>query len=307
MRRHIVAVRPPRILSTSVGTHTQAFGPAEWALFSSLALIWGASFLFMDMGLDAFHPGLVTWLRVSLGAAVLWLVPRARRTVEREDWPRLVTLSVTWVALPFTLFPIAQQWVNSAVAGMLNGGLPIFAATIGALMLRRIPRGAQLLGLLVGLAGVVAIGLPSVGKGEAQALGVGLIVLATVCYGLAVNISVPMLQRYGSAPVMARMLGLTALWTAPFGIVGLSRSTFLWSSLLAVVALGVLGTGLAYALVGSLARRVGATRSSFITYVIPVVALFLGVAFRGDQVSGLAVAGVALVLGGALLASLREE
>jgi drug/metabolite transporter (DMT)-like permease len=85
-----------------------------------------------------------------------------------------------------------------------------------------------------------------------------------------------------------------------------SASTFLWSSLLAVTALGVLGTGLAYALVGSLTRRVGATRSSFITYVVPVVALALGMAFRGDQVTGLAVAGVVLVFGGALLASRRE-
>ncbi len=298
--------RTPRILSTAIGTHTQAFGLAEWALFLSVGLIWGASFLFMDVGLDAFHPGLVTWSRVALGAMVLWLVPRARRPVEREDWPRLITLSVTWVALPFTLFPIAQQWINSAVAGMLNGGLPIFAATIAALMLRRLPRGAQLLGLAVGFAGVVAIGLPSMGKGEAQALGVALVVLATMCYGLAVNIAVPLLQRYGSLPVMARMLALSTLWTAPFGALGLSRSTFLWTSTLAVAVLGVMGTGLAYALAGSLARRVGATRSSFITYVIPVVALVLGVVFRGDQVTALAVSGVVLVLGGAVLASRRE-
>jgi drug/metabolite transporter (DMT)-like permease len=306
LRDSTFAARPPRILSTSAGTHTQAFGSAEWALFSSLSLIWGASFLFMDMGLDAFHPGLVTWLRVSLGAAVLWLVPRARGPIEREDWPRLVTLSVAWVALPFTLFPIAQQWISSAVAGMLNGGLPIFAATIGALMLRRIPRGGQLPGLLVGLVGVVPIALPSVGKGDAQALGVALVLLATACYGLAVNISVPLLQRYGSAPVMARMLALAVLWTAPFGIGALSESIFLWSSFLAVTALGVVGTGLAYALAGSLARRVGATRSSFITYVVPVVALVLGVVFRGDEVTGLAVAGVVLVIGGAILASRRE-
>jgi drug/metabolite transporter (DMT)-like permease len=114
-------VRAPRILSTSAGTNTQAFSPLDWALFSSLSLIWGASFLFMDIGLDAFHPGLVTWLRVCLGAAILWLVPRARRPLGRGDWPRLVALSVVWVGIPFTLFPVAQQWINSAVAGMLNG------------------------------------------------------------------------------------------------------------------------------------------------------------------------------------------
>lgn len=301
-----LALRSPRILSTAAGTNAQAFSPADWGLFWTVSLIWGGSFLFMDVALDAFRPGLITWLRVGLGAAIIWLVPRARRPVEREDWPRLLTLSVVWVGIPFTLFPIAQQWISSAVAGMLNGAMPIFAASVAALLLKRMPRGAQLGGLLIGLTGVLAIGLPSVGTGDAQALGVTLVLLATLCYGVAVNIAVPLLQRYGSLPVMARMLGLAVLWTAPLGVAGAVGSAFSWSALVAVAAVGSLGTGLAFVLVGTLAGRVGSTRSSFITYVIPVVALTLGVSFRGDRVSSVAVFGVALVIGGALLASRRE-
>ena len=301
-----LAARRPRILSTSMGTNLQAFGPREWTLFWAIGLIWGASFLLVDVGLETFHPGLVTWLRVSLGAAILWVFPRARRPVEREDWPRLLVLSVAWVALPFSLFPIAQQWISSALAGMLNGAVPIFAAGIGALMLQRMPRGAQRAGLLVGLAGVVAMGLPSMGEGESEALGVVLVVLATLCYGVSINIAVPIQQKYGSLPVMARMLGLAAVWTAPLGIVGLGTSTFAWNALIAVAVLGLVGTGLAFVLAGTMAGRVGSTRSSFITYVIPVVALALGVGFRGDRVSGVAVVGVALVIGGAVLASRRE-
>lgn len=301
-----VAARSSRILSTSAGTNTQSFSPGDWGLFWALGLIWGASFLFMDIGLDAFHPGLVTWLRVVLGASMLWLVPRARRPIEREDWPRLLVLSVVWVGIPFTLFPIAQQWISSALAGMLNGAMPIFAASIAALMLKRAPRGAQLGGLLVGLTGVVAIGLPSVGAGDAQALGVALVLLATLCYGVAINIAIPIQQRYGSLPVMARMLSLAAVWTAPLGISGALASGFAWHSLLAVAAVGFLGTGIAFVIAGTLGGRVGSTRSSFITYVIPVVALALGVAFRGDEVSRVSILGVALVIGGALLASRRE-
>jgi hypothetical protein len=97
------------ILTSAAGTNQGAFGAVEWALFTSVGCIWGSSFLFMAIGLEAFEPGVITWLRVSSGALVLALVPRARAPIAREDWPRLLTLSLLWVAVPFTLFPIAQQ------------------------------------------------------------------------------------------------------------------------------------------------------------------------------------------------------
>lgn len=301
-----MTLRPRSVLSTSAGTNQGAFGVAEWALFWSIGIIWGSSFLFMAIGLEAFSPGLITWMRVGLGAAVLSMVPRARTPIAREDWPRLVALSLFWVGIPFTLFPVAQQWINSAVTGMLNGAMPIFAAAIASVMLGRLPRGAQLTGLVVGFAGVVAVSLPSIGEGDTQALGVALVLLATLCYGFAVNIAAPIQQRYGSLPVMARMLGLASIWTAPYGVVGLLDSSFAWDSLAAVAAAGVFGTGIAFVIMGTLVGKVGSTRASFITYVIPVVALVLGVVFRNDRVTAVALGGVVLVIAGALLASRRE-
>lgn len=295
-----------RILSTSDGTNRQSFSGGDWGLFWSISLIWGASFLLMDIGLDAFGPGLVTLLRVGLGAAVLWLFPKARSPIDRSDWPRLIALSIIWVAIPFSLFPIAQQWINSAVAGMLNGAVPIFAAAIGSLMLRRLPRGAHLVGIAVGFLGVVAIASPSLSEGSSEALGVGLVVLAAVCYGLAITIATPIQQRYGSLPVMARMLGLASLWTAPLGVWDALDSSWRWDSFIAVAVAGFVGTGLAFVIMGTLTGRVGGTRASIITYVIPVVALGLGVAFRGDVVGVISIIGVGLVIIGALLASRRE-
>ncbi len=105
------------MLSTSAGTHRGAFTPLDWALFASIGVIWGSSFLFIAIGLDAFEPGLITWLRVLFGAAVLWLVPAARTPLAREDRARLVALSLLWVAFPFTLFPLAQQWISSGLTG----------------------------------------------------------------------------------------------------------------------------------------------------------------------------------------------
>ena len=133
-----------------------------------------------------------------------------------------------------------------------------------------------------------------------------LVLLATLCYGLAINIAAPITQQYGALAVNARMLVYATIWTAPFGATGLPKSTFAWDSFLAVVVLGALGTGLAFLIMGSLVGRVGSTRSSFITYILPVVALVLGVVFRNDEVTVVALIGVVLVIVGALLAARRE-
>ncbi len=298
----------PRILATSHGTNREAFTAGDWALFVSLALIWGSSFLFIAIGLDAFHPGLVTLLRVGLGAGFLALIPRTRQVkIEREDRSKVTLISLIWVAIPFTLFPIAQQWIDSAVAGMLNGATPIFTAILATALLRSLPGPMQITGLLIGFAGILAIALPSAGTGTTAAVGVILVVVATVCYAVSLNMVTPLQQKYGSLPLMARILAVATVMVIPFGLIGLGDSSFAWSSLLAVAAIGVLGTGLAFILMGTLAGSVGATRASFITYFIPVVALILGVVFRGEVISPVAVAGVFLVIIGALAASRRER
>ena len=297
----------PRILTTSHGTNRDAFAPIDWGLFVSLSLIWGASFLFMAIGLDAFHPGLVTWLRVGFGAAVIAILPKARKTkIETRDLSRVGILGLVWIALPMTLFPIAQLWIDSAVAGMLNGATPIFTALLATILLRALPGRLQMAGLAVGFVGIVAIALPSAGTGTTATIGVVMVLVATIAYAVALNMVAPLQQRYGSLPVIARAQWVAAAAVTPFGIYGLTQSTFAWPSLLALLAVGVVGTGVAFVLMGTLSGRVGPTRSAFITYVIPVVALILGVVFRNEIVAPVAVIGVVLVIAGALLASRRE-
>jgi drug/metabolite transporter (DMT)-like permease len=296
----------PRLLTTSAGTHLGAFTGLDWALFLAIGGIWGSSFLWIAIGLDAFEPGVVTWVRVALGAAVLWALPAARRPIDREDLPRLIAVSVLWVAIPFTLFPLAERSISSGLTGLLNGAVPMFAVTFGSVMLRRFPNRTQAVGLVVGFAGIAAIALPTVGEGSSEATGVALALGATVCYGLAINIAAPLTQRYGALPAMARMLAVAALLTAPFGIAGLGSSSFAWESALAVTFLGAVGTGIAFVFMGRLVARVGSGRASFATYLIPVVALILGVAFRDETVRVSSIVGVVLVIGGAALASRRE-
>jgi drug/metabolite transporter (DMT)-like permease len=296
-----------RMLTTSHGTNREAFTPRDWGLFVSLALIWGSSFLFMAIGLDAFHPGLVTMLRVAFGASFLALIPRARATkIERSDLPTILVLAAIWVAIPFTLFPIAQQWIDSSIAGMLNGATPIFTAVIATILHRALPGPLQVTGLVLGFAGILAIALPSAGGGTTAVIGVALIVLATLGYAVSLNMVPPLQRKYGSLPLMARIEWIALPMVVPFGLVGVAESTFAWPSLLAVTAVGILGTGLAFVLMGNLAGSVGATRASFLTYLIPVVALALGIVFRDEIVSPVAIVGAGLVIFGAILASRRE-
>lgn len=296
-----------RVLTTAHGTHRGAFTSLDWSLFVIVGSIWGASFLFQAIGLEAFRPGLITWLRVLFGAAAIWLFPAARRArIDPTDRAAVLVVALTWVVIPLTLFPIAQGSVNSAIAGMLNGAAPIFTAVIATIMLRQPPGPRQLIGIPIGFLGVSAIALSAASEGSSQVIGVVLILIATICYGTAFNVATPLQQRYGSVPLMARILLIGAVLTAPFGIASIPGSSFAWPSLAAVMAVGLLGTGVAFVLFGTLAGHVGSTRASIVGYLIPVVALILGVVFRGDQVAPIALLGVALVVVGAYLASRRE-
>ena len=293
-------------MTTARGTRREAFGPVEWGLMVFLALTWGASFVLIAVGLDAFEPGVVTMLRVGLGAVTLAFFPGARRPIDRADWPRLAVIAATWTALPFTLFPVAQQWINSAVAGMLNGAMPILAALVASLLLRSLPGRTQAIGLGVGFVGIVLISAPTMGESESALLGVVLVMVAVVFYAISVNIVTPLQQRYGSVPVIARMLWVATVMTLPVGLGSMAGSSFSWASLTAVVVLGVAGTGLAYVAMAELAGRAGGTRASTVTYLIPVVAVGLGILFRGDRVTTVAFVGIALVIAGAIITSRRE-
>ena len=296
-----------RILQASQGTNIDAFGPTDWLLFVGVSLLWGSSFLFIAIALDDWAPGLITWARVGFGAATLAVSLRARATIERVDRGRVMVLSFVWVAIPFTLFPLAQQYINSAVTGMLNGGMPIVATIVASALSRKLPGKAQASGLIIGLVGVVFISLAQGGEGENAWIGIVMVLGATLCYGLAINIAIPLQQKYGSVHVMARMLILATIWVTPFGIASLSISTFSWIALGSTLILGILGTGAAFLTMATLVGRVGAARGSFISYVIPLVALVLGVVLRDDRVVTAALVGSVLVIVGALLASRKES
>ena len=275
--------------------------PFDWLLLVTAAGIWGSSFLFMDIALDAEHPGLVAWLRPLLGLAFMAGVPSARRPVDRSDNPRLFLLGLLWMAVPLSMFPLAQTWIDSSIAGMMNSGMPVTTLIAGATLFGVATHRVQVVGVAVGIVGLLMIGIPTASVGDTSAVGVLLVVLAVSCYGVAANIAGPLQRRYGSPAVLLRVLVVASLATTPWGLVGLAGSGFAWSAVAANLAVGVGGTGIAYVAAASLIGRVGPVRLSAVTYVVPVVAAVLGVTVLGETLGALQVSGALVLVGGAWL------
>jgi drug/metabolite transporter (DMT)-like permease len=286
---------------------SEAFAPLDWALLAGVALAWGASFMFIELGLDHFEPGVVAFLRVFFGAATLALIPGARRSVPRSELPLIGLLGVVWMTVPFMLFSIAQQWIDSSLAGMINGAAPLFTALIAAIVVRHLPGRVQVVGLVIGFAGVVAVASPSLGQGESTTLGILLVLVATVLYGCAFNLAGPLQRRNGALPVIWRAQLVALVFLAPLGALGAAGSSFEWSSLLAMIALGSIGTALAFVWFATLAGRVGPTRGSVTIYFIPIVAIVLGALLLSESIHLAAILGTGLVLAGAYLTSRQER
>ena len=284
-----------------------------WMLVVVPGLIWGASFLFIAEGLEAVAPMGVTFVRIAVGFATLSLVPSARRPILREDWAKTAALGVLWLAFPLSMFPFAEQHVSSALAGMLNGATPLFAALVASLLARRAPSRQVAFGLAIGFAGAVLIALPGLSGPTAmsgQTSGVLMILAALVSYAFAYSLARPLQQRNGALPVIWRALGVALVLTAPFGAPALADAHWTARSLGSLVALGALGTGVAYAMLATAAGRMDATRAAANNFIIPVVSLLLGVGIRHEHVNSLSIVGAGVCLTGAWLirpSSLRPE
>jgi len=294
------------VIATAHGSHRQSFGWIEWSLLATTAVVWGSSFLLIAEGLESFSPSFITAGRFALGFVTLSLFPSARQRVAQKDWLAIGAVSVMWMALPMYLFPVAQQWISSSLAGMINGAVPLFAAVVAAVLLQRRPATNQIVGLLIGFTGVAFVS----GRGGSESangyLGVGLLLIAVMCYGVGINLAVPLQQRYGALPVLLRALGLATALTLPFGLLSLPAGSTSTSSTLALIALGSLGTGLAFVTMTTLVGRAGATRGAVATYFIPIVALILGISFRNETASLISLVGIAMILLGAWFTSRKE-
>lgn len=271
---------------------------------AGVALTWGASFLFIAIAIDHVATGVVPVARLAFGALALACVPAARKRIDREDIRKVALLGFVAMTVPFYLYPLAEKSVASSVAGMINGSIPVTTVLAAAILTRTVPSRKRVIAVLVGFVGIALISFGSVGDSKGASVhGVLFLLFATCCYAFTSILSREMQVKYGTLTVLLWQELFALLFSLPLGIPAFADSEFAWSALLALMVLGALGTGLAYVLYGMLMVRAGAVRGVIGVFFTPIVATFLGVIFRDEKVTVLAVVGMLVVICGAWLTS----
>lgn len=271
---------------------------------AGVALTWGASFLFIAIAIDHVATGVVPVARLAFGALALACVPAARKRIDREDIRKVALLGFVAMTVPFYLYPLAEKSVASSVTGMINGSIPVTTVLAAAVLTRTVPSRKRVIAVFVGFVGIALISFGSVGDGKGASVhGVLFLLFATCCYAFTSILSREMQVKYGTLTVLLWQELFALLFSLPLGIPAFADSEFAWSALLALMVLGALGTGLAYVLYGMLMVRAGAVRGVIGVFFTPIVATFLGVIFRDEKVTVLAVIGMLVVICGAWLTS----
>jgi drug/metabolite transporter (DMT)-like permease len=286
---------------------------ADWLVFLVLGLMWGSSYLFIKIGVETLEPFTLIAARLGIGLIVLaTVVGFAREPLPREPrtYLHLIVLSVFSVALPFFLITSAEQSTDSSLAAIINASVPLFTIVIAAGALHDEPiTTGRIAGLGVGFVGVFILVSPGLGGsgGNSSLYGEIALVGSSISYaGGAVyarrNVRglrpmIPALFQVGFAFVITALLAVVL--EHPFATVVRPDAIF------AVLWLGVLGSGLAYLAFFRLLVRWGATRTTLVAYVLPVVGIVLGVLVLHEQVDARILVGTVLIVGGVALVNSR--
>jgi drug/metabolite transporter (DMT)-like permease len=277
--------------------------PQYWALIILLGAVWGCSFLFNAILIREISPLWVAAGRVTIGAAICWAVFFATRKKLPTDWriyPQLLVLGILNYAIPFALFPYAEQTVASSIVGVINGMTPMTTVIVSQLW----PGGEKatwnkVAGVLIGFAGAVILALPSFDQGaDAQVLGLLAAFVATCCYALTLNYARRFAKIEPYAVASSSLTG-AALVSVPLALVftGVPVITLpeTWAAL---VGISVFSTSFSFLLVYWLLPRVGATNLSLNTFITPISAILLGVLVLHERFELTHVVGIVVIFFG---------
>lgn len=282
-------------------------------LIAALALLWGSGFFWIALALDGFTPVQLTFARLALGALVLVpivLIRRLPRPAGRTMWLHLTVSALVGNAIPYTLFAVAEQTVSSSLAGVINATTPLWTLLLAIATRsdsRLTPRRAG--GVALGFVGVLVVFEPWNGVASGTATGLLACIGAAASYGIAYIYQARFLTNRGLSPLVltaAQLViaaGLLAL-TVPFSA-GLRSAEPV--AIVAVLILGVIGTGVALIINFQLIATEGATAASVVTYLVPAVALLLGVLVLSEPASLALPIGGVLILSGVALTRARSR
>jgi drug/metabolite transporter (DMT)-like permease len=279
-----------------------------------LALIWGSAFLWIKLADRGFSPVEVTLARLALGAAVLFAIMLKRREkIPRPGrlWAIIAVAALFANAVPYLLFAVAEQTVDSSTAGIINATTPLWTVVLAlAVRHQKTITGWQAAGLIVGFAGAVLIFTPWRTTSALLSAGGLECLAASVSYAISYIYMDRFLARRGIGPVVLSACQLAAaavMLAIALAVSGAPAPHVTAEAVAAVAVLGIVGTGFAYVLNYQIIASEGATVASTVTYLLPVVAIVLGVVVLGETVTAAMLAGIALVLLGVALTRLRTQ
>ncbi len=284
----------------------------EWLLFLALGVMWGSSYLFIKIAVHDFGTFTLVALRLAIGAALLWVVIRAAHQElprERRIYGHLVVMAVVNIVIPFALITWAERSVDSSLAAILTSAVPLFAIVIAPLFLPDEPiRVNGVFGLLIGFVGVVVLTSRGLGSGAGSDV-TGEIALLGAAFAYAVGAVYSRRNMRGVRPMIPAVFQVTFAMLIAGAIALVTEHP--WDvrpdidSIFAIVWLGILGSGVAYLVSFRLLASWGATRTTLVAYVIPVVGIVLGYLVLGEPVDGRLIVGTLLVVGGVALVNSR--
>lgn len=282
------------------------------APYIALGTVWGCSFIFIKLGLEFLTPVGVAFGRTFLGALALVTISLVKKIVlpkDRRVWAHLWVVSMLLNVVPGVLFAVAETKVTSILAGIINAVTPLMTLLVMMTLFREEePKGYQVVGLLIGFAGVLTVLGVWHGLGANPILAILALLASVTCYGFSFPYSRRYVLPYKLAPeaLATTQVSLAAITLLPFFIFhGVSKYEFRVGPFLAMLALGILGTGYAYIWNFTILGAAGSAIASSVTYVTPVVAVIVGVLFLSEPVSWNEPIGGAIVLLGAAISQGR--
>ena len=280
--------------------------------YIALGLVWGCSFIFIKLGLEFLTPFGVAFGRCALGAITLLIVVKFKKIKlpsDKQIWFKLWVVAMLLSVIPGILFAYAEVHVTSVLAGIINAATPLATLVVMLIAFREEKlKVEQIQGLIVGGIGVLVVLGIWQGIGDNQLNGVIALLIAVTCYGISFPYSKRNIIPLGLKPESA---AATQLVTASITLLplylfdGISNDYYRVNNVLAMVALGVLGSGFAYIWNFSIIQAAGSSIASTVTYLTPVVAVFVGWLFLGEKIAWHEPAGALLVILGAAISQGR--
>jgi drug/metabolite transporter (DMT)-like permease len=280
--------------------------------YLALGLVWGCSFIFIKLGLEFLTPYGVAFVRCALGAITLLIVVKLMKIdlpKEKSTWYKLWIVAMLLNVVPGILFAYAELHVTSVLAGIINATTPLATLIVMLIAFREEKlKAEQVYGLIIGGLGVMVVLGIWQGIGDNQLTGVIALLVAVTCYGISFPYSKRNIIPLGLKPEAAAttQLIMAAITLLPFYLYdGISQDNYRPANIFAMLALGILGSGFAYIWNFSVIAAAGSSIASSVTYLTPVVAVFVGWLFLGEVIVWHEPVGALLVILGAAVSQGR--